>query len=196
MNFDPRRICAALTDAGVRFVVIGGFAAAIHGSPLPTTDVDIVPARDDENLERLARALRNLHARLRTETGPVETRIDAAFLRAMPFMPNLATDGGDVDLTSNRRVRSETTRGGKHTPSTSRSDPACAFGSHLSTTSSNRNARLDAQRTQARCRTSNRSATRSRVSVPRTTGSSGFHSFMAVRSCPSPSTRPWDPGDL
>jgi hypothetical protein len=99
MNFDPRRICAALTNAGVRFVVIGGFAAAIHGSPLPTTDVDIVPAREDENLERLAQALRNLSAKLRTETGPVETPIDAAFLRAMPFMLNLSTDSGDLDLT-------------------------------------------------------------------------------------------------
>jgi hypothetical protein len=99
MTFDPRHICAVLTDAGVRFVVIGGFAAAIHGSPLPTTDVDIVPARDDENLERLARALRDLDAKLRTAGGPVATRIDAAFLRAMPFMLNLTTDGGDVDLT-------------------------------------------------------------------------------------------------
>jgi hypothetical protein len=95
MTFDPRRICAALTDAGVRFVVIGGFAAAVHGSPLPTTDVDIVPAREDENLERLARALRTLNAKVRTAAEPVETRIDAAFLRAMPFMlnPGSAVEG-------------------------------------------------------------------------------------------------------
>jgi hypothetical protein len=99
MNFDPRLICSALDAEQVRYVLIGGFAAAIHGSPLPTSDVDIVPARDVENLERLARALNRLHARLRTEAGPVETRIDAGFLRAMPFMLNLVTDHGDVDLT-------------------------------------------------------------------------------------------------
>jgi hypothetical protein len=99
MTFDPRRLCAALTDAGVRFVVIGGFAAAIHGSPLPTTDVDIVPARDDDNLERLAQALRALDAKLRTAGGPVATRIDAGFLRAMPIVLNLTTDCGDLDLT-------------------------------------------------------------------------------------------------
>ncbi len=99
MTFDPRLICSALEDEGVRFVLIGGFAATIHGSPLPTSDVDIVPARDDENLERLARALVRMNARLRTEAGPVEVRIDAGFLRAMPFILNLVTDHGDIDLT-------------------------------------------------------------------------------------------------
>jgi len=99
MTFDPRLICEALTEEGVGFVLIGGFAAAVHGSPLPTSDVDIVPARDDENLEQLARALVRLNARLRTEAGPVEVHIDAGFLRSMPFMLNLVTDHGDVDLT-------------------------------------------------------------------------------------------------
>lgn len=99
MTFDPRVVCSTLKDEGVRFVLIGGFAATIHGSPLPTSDVDIVPARDDENLERLARALTRLHARLRTEAGPVDVSIDAGFLRAMPFILNLVTDSGDIDLT-------------------------------------------------------------------------------------------------
>jgi hypothetical protein len=99
MTFDPRVILSALQDAGVRFVVIGGFAATIHGSPLPTSDIDIVPARDEENLERLASALFRLDARLRTEAGPIDAPLDAAFLRAMPFMLNLTTDHGDVDLT-------------------------------------------------------------------------------------------------
>jgi hypothetical protein len=99
MTFDPRLICSTLEDEGVRFVLIGGFAATIHGSPLPTSDVDIVPARDDENLERLARALVRLHARLRTEAGPVDVPLDPEFLRAMPFILNLATDHGDIDVT-------------------------------------------------------------------------------------------------
>ena len=77
MTFDPRLICSALDGEHVRYVLIGGFAAAIHGSPLPTSDVDIVPARDGDNLERLARALNRLNARLRTEAGPVDVRIAA-----------------------------------------------------------------------------------------------------------------------
>jgi hypothetical protein len=47
----------------------------------------------------LARALNRLHARLRTDRGPVDVHIDADFLKVMPFMLNLVTDDGDVDLT-------------------------------------------------------------------------------------------------
>ena len=57
MTFDPVRICAVLDEEGVDFVIVGGFAAVIHGSSLPTRDIDIVPARTDDNPTRLARAL-------------------------------------------------------------------------------------------------------------------------------------------
>lgn len=99
MNFDPRRICKALNDADVRYVVIGGFATVIHGSPLPTTDVDVVPLRSEENLTRLSRALSRLGAKLRTADGPVDAPLDAGFLAAMPLMLNLTTEYGDLDLT-------------------------------------------------------------------------------------------------
>ena len=99
MTFDPRAICAALNDEGVEYVIIGGFAAAIHGSPLPTSDVDIVPGRSRGNLERLARALARLGAKLRTEAGPIAAKLDAGFLAAMPLMLNLTSLYGDIDLT-------------------------------------------------------------------------------------------------
>lgn len=99
MTFDPRRICRELNAHGVRYVLVGGFAAALHGSPLPTDDVDIVPARDADNLDRLGAALTALGARIRTGGEPVQTRIDGAFLAAMPFMLNLTTPFGDLDLT-------------------------------------------------------------------------------------------------
>lgn len=97
--FDPRPICAVLNDEGVNYVVVGGFAAVVHGSSLPTEDVDVVPERTSENFERLAAALIRLGAKLRTEAGPVEAPIDARFLEAMPLMLNLTTDFGDLDLT-------------------------------------------------------------------------------------------------
>ena len=97
--FDPRALCTALNDEGVDYVVIGGFAAVVHGSPLPTSDVDLVPDRSYDNLVRLARALERVGAKLRTEAGPVETSLDAGSLQAMPLMLNLVTDFGDVDLT-------------------------------------------------------------------------------------------------
>lgn len=98
-TFDPRPICRALNDRGVRYVVVGGFAAVVHGSPLPTADVDVVPARDRDNLERLGDALHDLEAKLRPADGPVDAPLDAGFLEVMPFMLNLSTRYGDLDLT-------------------------------------------------------------------------------------------------
>lgn len=98
MSFEPVEICAVLVEEGVEFVVLGGFAAIVHGSPLPTEDIDILPSRSDDNLERLARALKRLNAKIRTADEPVETKIDAAFIKSMPHMLNLVTDFGDIDL--------------------------------------------------------------------------------------------------
>jgi hypothetical protein len=97
--FDPRRICEVLNEAGVDYVVVGGLAAALAGSALPTEDIDILPSRTDENLERLAVALTTLNARIRTGLEPVPVKIDAPFLLNMPLMLNLTTDVGDLDLT-------------------------------------------------------------------------------------------------
>jgi hypothetical protein len=61
---------AALQRHGVTYILIGGLAAAAHGSPLVTLDADIVPAVDRDNLTRLTAALRDLDARLRVEGIP------------------------------------------------------------------------------------------------------------------------------
>jgi predicted nucleotidyltransferase len=63
--FDPIPVLEALADGGVDFVVIGGIAGGAHGSAYPTYDVDVMYARDHENLERLAAVLRELGAVLR-----------------------------------------------------------------------------------------------------------------------------------
>lgn len=101
MSFDFDRIISTLSRHRVAYVLVGGVAAAAHGSTLPTEDVDITPARDRPNLDRLAEALRELGARIRTvaEPGGVEFPCDGAFLAAMPLMLNLTTEAGDVDLT-------------------------------------------------------------------------------------------------
>ena len=54
-----------LHEADVRFVLIGGFAGTVLGSPRITVDLDIVYARDVDNLERLASALAPLSPYLR-----------------------------------------------------------------------------------------------------------------------------------
>jgi hypothetical protein len=98
-TFDPERLLEALHRHDVSFVLIGGLAAVARGSPLPTTDVDVTPDRSAENLDRLAAALRELEARIRTaEPEGVVFPIDAEFLAAQPRMLNLVTSAGDLDI--------------------------------------------------------------------------------------------------
>lgn len=99
MSFDPVEICRILNEERVDYVVVGGFAAVILGSPLPTEDIDVLPDRTEENLIRLAVALKRMNARIRTGGEPVASPLDAGFLASMPFMLNLVTDFGIVDLT-------------------------------------------------------------------------------------------------
>lgn len=98
-SYDPLGVLECLHRHAVDFVLIGGVAAVAHGSPLATFDTDIAPGRSADNLERLAAALRELGARIRTSTEPVVLPIDGAFLAAQPHMLNLTTDAGDLDLT-------------------------------------------------------------------------------------------------
>lgn len=59
-DLDIRGILGELVREGVEFLVIGGVAVGYHGHIRATKDVDVVPAPDPENLEKLARVLRRL----------------------------------------------------------------------------------------------------------------------------------------
>jgi hypothetical protein len=60
--FEPLPVLRALSERKVIYVLIGGLAAVLQGSPLPTYDIDIAPAPSAENQERLAAALTDLGA--------------------------------------------------------------------------------------------------------------------------------------
>jgi hypothetical protein len=78
-------------------VIVGGVAAAIHGSSLLTSDLDVCYARDSANLKRLAEALQSVHARLRNAPEGLPFILDAETLRrGLNF--TFATDIGDLDL--------------------------------------------------------------------------------------------------
>ena len=100
--FDPAVMLAALHDTGVRFVLIGGMAAVLHGDVGVTVDIDIAPAYDPDNLERLAAALRALDARIRADGAPQGLPFDcsAGFLRnAGPdAILSLTTRAGALDV--------------------------------------------------------------------------------------------------
>ncbi|MBI5822383.1 MAG: hypothetical protein HZA88_25680 [Verrucomicrobia bacterium] len=52
--FDPRKIIKALNRHRVDYVVIGGFAATLHGCPEQTYDLDIFYADQPGNCRRLS----------------------------------------------------------------------------------------------------------------------------------------------
>jgi Nucleotidyl transferase AbiEii toxin, Type IV TA system len=94
--FDPLQALRVLDRHGLRFVLVGGFAAAIRGSPVITGDLDLCYARDPKNLERLAAALQELGATLRGAPPDVPFQLDAKTLeRGDAFTFN--TTAGPVD---------------------------------------------------------------------------------------------------
>ena len=102
-DFDPERLLTVLHQHGVSFVLIGGMAAILHGDPGMTVDLDVVPERTDDNLERLATALRAMNARIRTEGEPKGLPFDCSrqFFKNLPpdSFVNMTTDAGDIDVT-------------------------------------------------------------------------------------------------
>ncbi len=81
MATDSVALLQTLVDGGVDFVVIGGVAGQLLGSPLNTLDLDICYARDAGNLERLADVLVGLRATLRGAPAGLPFQLDARTLR-------------------------------------------------------------------------------------------------------------------
>jgi predicted nucleotidyltransferase len=95
--FEPQRILALLTARGVEFVLIGGYAAVLHGSPRVTRDLDICYATDGANLRALAKVLEKLHARLAGVDEELPFVADEHTLSQAELL-TLQTDAGRLDL--------------------------------------------------------------------------------------------------
>ncbi len=97
--FAPEEALATLARHGVDFIVIGGYATVLHGSSHFTTDADVTPRADPDNLRRLAGALREMDARIRTVSEPegLAFACDEHFLGQMA-MVYLITRFGAFDL--------------------------------------------------------------------------------------------------
>ena len=98
-EFDPVAALRVLVEHHIEFLLVGGVAARLRGAPMLTQDVDITPSTDRDNLERLAAALKELDARLRTATEPdgVPLPFDPGLL-ASATVWTLTTKYGDLDL--------------------------------------------------------------------------------------------------
>lgn len=93
--FDPARALRILAEHGVRFVVIGGFAGSLLGSPTITIDLDICYERSPANFEALAAALRELTT-LRSAPPGLPFQLDARTI-AMGDSFTFDTDAGALD---------------------------------------------------------------------------------------------------
>lgn len=94
---DVEKILKALHDQGVKFIIIGGAAAVLHGSAYVTADLDVCYSREKENLKKLVSALAPLNPSLRGAPMNLPFQFDADSLRSgLNF--TLTTDLGDVDV--------------------------------------------------------------------------------------------------
>ncbi|GAC1601992.1 MAG: hypothetical protein NVS3B21_29890 [Acidimicrobiales bacterium] len=99
MSFDPTELITVLDAHSVRYILIGGMAATLHGAEYVTGDLDITPDAALDNLERLSVALDDLEARIRVESDPggLQFAHDAQSLSRVQVW-NLVTRAGDLDI--------------------------------------------------------------------------------------------------
>ncbi len=65
-------VCRLLNEAGVRYVVVGGFALALHGAVRATKDVDVLIEPTIDNARRALEALGQLRFGIARELNPSE----------------------------------------------------------------------------------------------------------------------------
>jgi hypothetical protein len=96
-ELDVERLLGCLTRHGVEYVVVGGIAAVLWGSPRNTFDLDVCPASDPGNLDALAKALVELEARLRGIEEDVPFLPDVGTLAQVEIL-TLDTIAGPLDI--------------------------------------------------------------------------------------------------
>ena len=96
MSFRPLAILRILLRHQVDFVIVGGVAGSLAGSPVATADLDLVYATESENIKRLLGALRELNASYKDPAG--RSILPDADKLAEIKVNLLRTDAGDLDL--------------------------------------------------------------------------------------------------
>ena len=81
----------------IECVIIGGVASTLYGSAILTNDLDVCYARNAANIERLAKSLQSVNAKLRNAPPDLPFRLDSETLRrGLNF--TFTTDVGSIDL--------------------------------------------------------------------------------------------------
>jgi hypothetical protein len=92
-----RELLGPLIAHGVDFVLIGGLAGISHGSAYPSYDLDVVYARDRDNIGRLAAALQEIGVRLRGAPADLPFLLDAETIEKGANF-TFETPYGDLDI--------------------------------------------------------------------------------------------------
>jgi hypothetical protein len=121
VNPDFRDLFAALNDAGVKYLLIGGYAVAFHSQPRFTKDLDIWVEATVENAERVFAALKTFGAPLANLTPADLTQPDLIFQIGVP--PNridVLTSIDGVTFMEAWNAHEQTTYGDQSVPVISR----------------------------------------------------------------------------
>jgi hypothetical protein len=94
---DIRELFRVLDAHSVDYLVIGGVAAQVHGRRRTTMDLDVTPAPDRDNMDRLASALLALDAHA-AALGPNAPVPSAEQLRVAAIVPPLSTRHGELHI--------------------------------------------------------------------------------------------------
>jgi predicted nucleotidyltransferase len=94
---DLQRLLQRLDDAGIPFVLVGGYAAMLHGSSLLTRDVDVCTVLTPVNVEKLRDAFRAFHPVHRL-SSPQQSFLDVPEAGVALDNLYLNTDLGTLDL--------------------------------------------------------------------------------------------------
>jgi hypothetical protein len=96
-SVDLEALIRALVDGGVELIIVGGAAAVIHGAPVTTQDLDIVPRLDPEHEAKLLDVLASLDARFRPVRFDRDIAPEAKHLAARGQL-QLITKYGPLDV--------------------------------------------------------------------------------------------------
>lgn len=86
-----------LVENEVRFVLVGGMAAAAYGSSIVTEDVDVCAPLDDENLRRILASLHGLNPRQRMRPDRPALPTEVTSLRGSRNL-YVVCDAGQLDF--------------------------------------------------------------------------------------------------
>ncbi|MGB7159374.1 MAG: hypothetical protein WBD40_15005 [Tepidisphaeraceae bacterium] len=94
-----RELLERLHAADVEFVIVGGVAARVNGSTLPTEDLDVCCDMSEKNMTRFVAAIAPIHPVVRGDPRKLKVPLNPSLLARVNTLI-MTTSLGDFDLLS------------------------------------------------------------------------------------------------